>query len=188
MKQIASKIFALTLLTVVLMGCFAFTACEEQEDVSTELLISTLEKCGELTTIKLNYAGVTEYEDSGIDWINAKDFTMVYRATLQAGIDLEKVEIEVDKKEKTVWVTIPDAEIFDVNVDGASVEFYSKKIALFNFDSKEDAAKAIDMAEEEAAKEAVSTGVLKAADEQAETLIKGILSDVVPKDYEIKTR
>ena len=189
MKQIASKIFTLSLLSVLLMGCLVFSGCQEKEEsVSAELLVSTLEKSGELTTIKLNYSGVTEYKDSGIDWINSKDFTMVYRATLRAGVDLKEVEIEVDEEKKIVWLTIPDAEIFDVNVDESSVEFYSKKFALFNFDSKEDTARALSMAETEAAKEAASIGVLETADEQAGTLIKGILADVLPKEYQIKTR
>ena len=59
-------------------------------------------------------------------------------------------------------------------------------MALFNFDDKEDSDKAQSMAEEEATKQAENMGILEYADMNARDLIKGILAEVVPDNYEIK--
>ena len=51
---------------------------------------------------------------------------------------------------------------------------------------KEDNNKAIALAEEAAKEEIKNIGVLEMADGQAETLIKGILEDAVPKNYDFE--
>ena len=48
--------------------------------------------------------------------------------------------------------------------------------------------KAVAMAEEAAKKEAASMGVLELANEQSETLIKGILANAIPDGYTIKAK
>ena len=58
--------------------------------------------------------------------------------------------------------------------------------ALFNVDEKEDGNKALELAEKNAQEELGKMGVLESADEQALTLIKGLLQNAVPADYEFK--
>ena len=57
-----------------------------------------------------------------------------------------------------------------------------------NLNEKEDGNKANVLAEQEAEKEIEKMGVLEMADTQAETLIKGILKDVVPKEYKYEVK
>lgn len=113
---------------------------------------------------------------------------MIYEATARAGIDVKKIKIEQDKMGKTVWITIPKAEILDVKVNSNDITYYDEKFALYNFDSKEDSNKAIVKAEEDAKEKIGNMGILEMADTQAETLIKGLIQDSIPYNYEIKVK
>ena len=113
---------------------------------------------------------------------------MTYEANARVGIDLEKVKPEVDDANETVWLTIPKAAIQDVKIDTSTIKFYDSGFALFNVDEKEDGNKALELAEKDAREELSEMGVLESADEQALTLIKGLLQNTVPTDYEFKVK
>lgn len=159
-----------------------------QEKVDTEMLINTLQEASELTTAKLNYTGMTKFEDKGVAFINKADFTMVYKATARIGIDVADVKVTADDTERIVYITIPKAEVQDVKVNASSIQYFDEKFALFNVDEKEDGNKAIALAEEEAKKEIDKMGGLDMADSQAATLIKGILANAIPDGYKIEVK
>lgn len=183
-KVISAIVGAVILIAVCWL---AFTVISnKQAKVDTEYLNALVTKSSELTTAKLNYTGMSEYTDTGISFINRSDFIMVYKATVRAGIDVKKVEISSNDNEKIVYVKIPKAIIQDVKIDASSIKYFDEKFALFNVDEKEDGNKAIELAEEAAKKEAANMGILKLADEQSATLIKGIIAESIPDEYEIK--
>lgn len=174
------------ILAIVSFG--VFFVFNKEEDVDSSYIIARLENSSELTTVKLNYTGMTEYKDSGIKIINRSDFVMVYDATARVGIDVKEIKVEVDNLKNIVWLTIPKARILDVKVDAGNIKYFDEKFALFNVDSKEDANKAIYLAEQGATIELAGMGILEMANNQAETLLKGLLQDFVPKNYEINVR
>lgn len=176
-------VIAAALLAVILVKVF-FNNREAKVD--TEYIDAMLEKSSELITAKFNYTGMSEYEDTGIPIINKSDFVMVYKATARAGIDIKKVDVKIDNYKKIIYLTIPRAEVLDVKVDISSIKYFDEKFALLNINEKEDNNKAIALAEEAAKEEIKNIGVLEMADGQAETLIKGILEDAVPKNYDFE--
>ena len=148
-------------------------------------ITTALEKSSELITSKVNFKGIAKYSDAGVPIINKGDFVMLYTATVKAGIDIEKVEFAIDNTNRTVYIYVPKAEIIDVKIDSDSLEYINESFVLFNNDEKADTAKALKMAEENAEKDALETGILDLADQQSQTLIKGILESVI-NDYEMK--
>lgn len=175
-----------TIVLILIIAAILFAISNRTAKVDTEYLNALVTKSSELTTAKLNYTGISDYTDTGVTFINRSDFTMVYKATVRAGIDVKQVKITSDDDKKIVYVKIPKATIQDVKVDASSIKYYDEKFALFNVDEKEDSNKAIELAEEAAKKEAANMGVLALADEQSATLIKGIIAESVPDEYEIK--
>lgn len=174
---------------IVFIICIAyFGFYRKGAEVDTTYIIAKLEKSSELTTAKLNYTGMSEYKDSGISFINKADFIMVYEATARAGIDVKEIEVQADNITHTVWITIPKAKILEVKVNMDNIKYFDEKFALLNVDYKEDANRATSLAEKEAIRELENMGILEMADEQAEALIKGLIQDVVPKNYEIKIK
>ena len=196
MKEIVKKMFKSKVGTIVGLSVIGLTIVlvimainyNDKEKVDTEYLFTKLTKASELTTAKLEYTGFSEYKDKGIAIINKSDFLMVYTANARAGIDVKEVKITSDDLSKVIWITIPKAKILSVNVDPKNIKYYDEKFSLFNFNQKEDSDRAQALAEEEAKKELAKMGILKMADEQAETLIKGLLIDAIPKGYEIKVK
>ncbi len=158
---------------------------QSEEEVSTEYILSTLEKSSELTTAKLNYEGFSKFTDEGTPIINKGDFSMLYQATARIGIDMDKVEVKKNSLSKEYVVKIPKAEVLDVSVDPGTIEYYNEKFVLFNVNQKEDANKAQKLAEEQAMEKVAEMGVLEMADDQAELVIKGLLSEVISDDYEL---
>ena len=115
-------------------------------------------------------------------------FVMVYKATARIGIDVQKVKVWADDHEKIVYVEIPPVEIQDINVATDSIRYFDTKFSLFNLDQKDDANNAIALAKEEAKKEVQEMGVFQMAQDQASTLSKGILANVIPDGYTIEVK
>lgn len=168
------------LIIVIVIGIYSYNS---RPKVTSTYINSVLSRSSELTSAKLNYKGITEYEDEGIRFINKGNFLMVYKATVRAGINVDEVRSEIDNKNKIIWLTIPKAEIQDVVVDPSSIKYYDEKLALFNFNEKEDANTAQVLVEKDAMKEAANMGVLELANKQSKELLVGILEDSIDKDY-----
>ena len=187
-KFVKNKVALFSAIIVVIICIVYFGFYNRNEEVDTTYIIAKLEKSSELTTAKLNYTGMSQYEDSGISFINKSNFIMVYEATARAGIDVKEIEVNADNINHVVWLTIPKAKILDVKVNMDNIKYFDEKFALLNVDYKEDANRATALAEEEAFEELETMGILEMADVQAEALIKGLIQDVVPKNYEIKIK
>lgn len=174
---------------VILLIIFVFTVTyisyNKKRKVDTEYLITTLKESSELTASILNYTGFTLYEDEGIPVISRGDFLMVYNATARTGIDLEEVKIYSDIIKKKIWVEIPKSRILDVKVDANTVKYYDEKFALFNFDTKEDANKAIALAEEKARKELSEMGIDEINNKHIKSIIRGLIGNIIPKGYKL---
>lgn len=186
LKNKVATIICLTVVVVAIVAGTIYLTRNRTSEVDTTYLGAKLEKASELTTTKLTYNGFTKYTDTGVKVINRSDFLMVYTATARAGIDVKEIKITADKIAKTVNVKLPKAKILEVKVDPTSIKYYDTKLALFNFDSREDANDAQDLAEKEAMKELQGMGILESADTQAEVLIRGLLQESIPDDYELK--
>ncbi|MGN0474757.1 MAG: DUF4230 domain-containing protein [Acutalibacteraceae bacterium] len=178
-------IFAVILIVVAVL--FArFVIYNDKAEIDSKYINAMLVESSELTTAKLKYSGLVDYTDTGITIINKADFVMYYEATIRAGVDVKKIKSEVNNGDMIVWVTIPAAEIQDINIDPSSIRYFDQRLALFNVNEKEDANKAQELALEDAKNKAPDMGILDFANKQAKALIKGILEDVVPDAYEIK--
>ena len=177
-KGIISTICLVIITAVIVLFAAQLMWKEEEPSVSSEYIKGKLEKSSELTTAELTYTGMTKYKDSGIPFLTKGGFTMVYRAKARAGIELDKVDVQVDETNKVVHLTIPKAKALDVKIDPAEIQYFDEKFVLINVNEKEDANKAQELAEESAMKEIKNMGVLELADNQAEAVVKGLLEGV----------
>ncbi len=182
----AKIIIGIVIIVVICM--FIVFGVKRKADVDTTFLSQILTKSSELTTAKLKITGLSEYHDEGIYIFNRSDFTMCYTTTIRAGINLENVKINSDPIQKKIYITIPDAEIFEAKVEPNDLKFYGTGFAIFNVNEKEDLSKALALAEKDAMEYAKNTGILEMANQQSETLIKGILANAIPKGYTMEVK
>ena len=188
-KNLSKKVkIIIGIIIILIITLFVAFGINRTPDVDTVFLKNVLTKSSELTTAKLKITGLSEYHDEGIYIFNRSDFTMCFTATIRAGINFENVKIDSDPIQKKIFIEIPNAEIFDAKVDPNDLRFYGTGFALFNVNEKEDLAKALSLAEEDAKKEASNTGILELANQQSETLIRGILSNTIPKGYTLEIK
>lgn len=190
-KTTKSKvIFGVIIALLIIFVCSLPFIYNRKSTIDTNQMNLLLSKSSELTTAKLKITAMSEFKDSGIAILNRSDFVMVYTATVRAGINMEDVRIEPNEVVKKINIYIPKAQIQEAKVDTnpENIKFFDTKFALFNVNEKEDLAKAISLAEEEAKKEAEKTGILELANQQSATLIKGILAETIPEGYEIEIK
>ncbi len=181
MKKIALGVLAVALVALGVFGTLAVQrAFEPSVSVSSTSIQEQLSNCSELATAELEYRGLVRYEDGDIDFINKKGFTMIYDAEVRAGVDLSQARVEVNGD--VVTVSLPQAQMFGIEIDPDSIEFYDSTFALFNWENKDDTAKALVVAQQDAEGKADQTNLLGQAREQAHTLVENLLAPLAEGD------
>lgn len=181
-------IFAVVLIISIALVVIGNKIFNKEASADFTHLNMLLEKSSELTTAKLKITGIENYKDAGAMIINRSDFTMVYSATIRAGVELKEVKIEPNTIAKEIVVVMPRAKVFDCHVDQNEIQYFDEKFALFNVDSKEDANKACALAEQDGIREAEATGILEFAETEAEYVIKDILTPALPDGYTLTVK
>ena len=182
MGDTISKILFISV--VVLLGILLISLFSGNEKPDDALLIGKITKSSELTTAKIDFTGLKEYDNDGVFLINKNKFTMVYKATARVGFEVDQVEVKSNHTLKKINVKIPEPSVLEVHVDGNSLRFFDENFAFFK-DDKVDTGKAIAAAEVAAKEELAAMGIIDMANKQAEDIIKGLISDSVSNDYEI---
>ncbi len=154
----------------------------KEPTVTSEIVSAKLSAASELTSGKIKMQGFIHFDNQGIPVLTKGTFILEYEAEIRAGIDISKVVINsVDNENKIINITVPKAEILDVNVDPDSLQTNNTSFTLFNLKEKEDLINAQQEAKKHALEYAESSGLLELADQQSATLIKGILATGFPE-------
>lgn len=171
----------LVLLLVGGVGVGAFFAVKQtffkQPQITSASLATKLEDASDLTTAEMTYQGVIHYDDGGIPFITQKKYSMVYQATMEAGIDLSKVQIDVT--DDKVTVKLPEVTVDDPVVDPDSIDFYDDSFALFDWETKEDAVDAIKEARRDCKNKADIDSLKGKAYDNAKKVVEELLKDAV---------
>ena len=151
----------------------------------TTLFITNFQEQSQLITGKLTFQGYTEDKDDGTILINRGDFTMLYTAEVAMGIEISEIDISKNDFTKKITIKLPSSEVLYVDIKGVP-KYVDKQFAVFNFDKREDSAKAIDYAKKDIVKQLKKNGNIEGADEQAKNIIKGMFSEVIEKGYSLE--
>ena len=120
MKLLLAILLVVIVIAVVLVGTKVASRKSEPEIISK----STLERIinvSDLSTFEAVYNGVAKV-------MNEKkpenvDYYVSYNAKVKAGLDFEKIDLEIDREEKIITVKLPEIKITDVNVDITSLDY-----------------------------------------------------------------
>ena len=175
MKKAMAVIIVILLLVIAAGGVWYYMQQKKQPEISAERLKERIEEASDLTTARTYYTGLVRFEEGSVPLIDKNGFSMKYDAVINAGFDLEKVDIDVSDEE--VVVRVPKAQILSISIDPDSLEFYDNRYSLFRTDRKEATKQALIEAEKDAGENASKKGLIEEADKRAEVIFRGILSD-----------
>ena len=180
LNQMTRTVILIVVAIALIMGGVwlkTFLFGKSEPKITADYITGKLETASDLTTAELTYTGLIKFEDGSIPLLTQKGFTMKYTATVRAGIDFSKIEVDVNSK--TVVVTIPETEIQSVDVDSNSISFYDQSYAIFNWGSKDDVTTAIQAAQNDVASNADVESLKQKSAEQTEKLVRGLLEDAI---------
>ena len=115
--------------------------------------------------------------------LTEKFFLVKYNGYLKAGVDFDKILVDVD--DDKVRVSIPRARIFDIVIDENSITVYNESDNAFNPIKISDYNQALAKEKETMRRDAIKQGILKDANQHAELAIKSILKEMGFNDVDI---
>lgn len=154
-----------------------------QEIINKESIIDVtyvgnkLESISELAVAKMTYNGIIHFEEGKIPLITKKEFHMAYRVSLKAGFDLSEAKVTVT--EKNVTICLPEAEIYEPNVDEKSFQYFDVSFGLFNPEKMTDLSQAITEAKEDALAQPETAELKTTAEEYVKVLIRDLLENEI---------
>lgn len=170
----------LTVIAAVLISaaicCYALMRTDSPK-ITNSFIDSKLESVSELTSAKLIYNGLYKYEDGSVPFLTKKAFSMTYRAEVKVGIDLSEVKTSVTKS--TVKITLPKTKILEVRIDPDSIQFYDNKLAILNWQNKEDSVEAIRSAETDVRKNINIEELKNSSEKNTKALLKELFSNCI---------
>lgn len=120
-------VVAILAIIVVIIFCMKTVVFRDKDGQVTTISESSLERIieiGELSTVDYTYNAIAKvYDEEG----TTVKYYVAYEGIVTAGIDFEKININVDEEQKKVRIIIPDVEIHNVNVDMGTMEYIFTK-------------------------------------------------------------
>lgn len=176
LRLIKTLIIAVAVIIVAIMIGRIFNS-DKEPDITNTFISDKLEAVSELVSAEMTYNGLVRYTDGNVPFLTQKAFSMIYRAEVKAGIDLEEVDIDVT--DSKVKIILPEIELLDISIDSDSIQFYDEKSALFNWTEKEDVIDAIKAAEDDVKANADVDRLKEKAKEQTEIILECLFEDTI---------
>ena len=152
----------------------------EEKVVSVTILEKEIKAIGELATQQYSYTDAGSFTDSrhfknlNIP-LTKKHFVLRWDGVIKAGIDIQKVIVEVNDKDKLITIKMPEAKILSHELDANSFETLKEDNNIFNPITIDDVrnfdAKSKSLMEERA----IESGLLDKAYENAKLVITSLV-------------
>ncbi len=174
-KLIVFILFTLILCATVFYLTYTWLNDKPETEVITQSSLEKIINVSELSTFEAVYVGVakvmneTKPEDI--------DYYVYYESKVKAGIDFEKVLIQINHETKKITITLPNITITDINVDIASLDYMFENNKANTETVSEQAYKACiaDVSEESSNEDAI----FELARQNAENIMTALISPFI---------
>lgn len=188
-----AKIIAVgCLLGVVVIGVSGFLipkALHSNKEQVTTITKSSLEKVieiSDLSTLDYTYNSITDVLDEDGETIK---YHVAYEGVVTAGIDFERVDVSVDEETKKVTITIPEADIQNVDVDMGTLEYIFEEKKYETETVSQEAYKACRADLEKKATE--ENNLLSVAKENAVDVVNALITpwvEQIDEEYQVEVK
>ena len=168
------KVLIVLLVIAALIFCIVFTLFkllpnrEGPIDVVSENNVRETIQTSDLSTVEYTYNAVVTVKDK-----KGKDdaYYVAYEGTIEAGIDLDKIEVEVDKENKEIVITLPNVKV-EPHVKAGSLDYIFKKE---KYETEKVYANALKACKKDLKKESKRKDILKKAREVSKDKIRALI-------------
>lgn len=156
---------------------------KENRVLTVKMLSSKLNTIGELATEEFWYKEILDDADSRklgdfkIPFTESRRIAS-YEGKIKAGIDVKKVDVQIDKSNKSVTVTLPKSKILSNEIDFESFKLYDDKSSIFTPLKMEKTNDEFKKLKKNAEKEATARKILEKADKENIKLYKNFISSL----------
>ena len=184
-EKLVKNIMLFLLMILVSIFIINFHRSTSAQKEEKEVDFSGINKICELSTLRCYYHNVAkeEIDASGpfAKWFKTgyKKIWTEYSGIIEYGIDVSKVEVSEPDKDGVVTITIPEAEVLNVDVDESSMSKPLTDTGFFTTITKEEETATLSGAQsdmEEMAKD--NTELLTKAKTRAKTLLEEYIKNV----------
>lgn len=148
---------------------------EPQPQVFNKSALERIINVSELSTFTAVYNGIARVANEKKP--EKIDYYVSYEATVNAGIDFQKVEISMDEEQKTITLKVPEAHITNQSVEMSSLDFIFLNQKADKSGVTEAAYKAC---EEDVRQESEQqTAICELAKQNAENVLKALTKPIV---------
>lgn len=161
------------------------------KEVSVALIRAEIQDIGELATIEYFYTDAGKFESPAELFgkeiplsLTTRSFIAKWDGRIKAGVDMDKITVEVDNAKKTIIVHMPKAEILSHEIDSESIETLDERNGLFNPIKVEDVRNFDAISKEAMEKKVTEIGLLEKALENAKQILRKIIDTGVVEELE----
>ena len=140
--------------------------------VTKDYISGKLESISKLAVTKTTYEGIVEVTDSK-SFFN-KRLYLCYKAYLKAYVNLEDADINIDNQTRTIFISIPHAELGEPNIDDTNYSLYDA--TFFEVENQEAITTALSQAEDDCLNVINEEVMIEAADEAADKAVRRLMS------------
>ena len=181
---IAILILIVAILSVKLIISDIFSK-KDNSQVNSTIVVERIQKVMKLVTVEGNYSELMNYND--FDYIDfpgfRKDAIVKVNAKVSVGYNLEKLKITANEKDKTIVIQqMPKPEIISIDTD---IKFENLSTGLFTDFSEQELSKLNSLAKEKIRQKALSTELIKQAEEQKKDVLDLIFYMAKENGYKI---
>lgn len=194
MKKFKRLSILILLLAVALLATFfagkKVMKNEMEPNITSTLIFNKLVSAKELTTLKYHYTNMGQFENQNTFYgykipFTSKKFIVSYDGLINAGVDLEKMKVELH--DKSIEIKIPPAKILSHEIYEDSLKVFDERESIFNRIDIEDYNNFSKDQKKEVEVNAIKRGLLKEADEESKKAIEELLlGDTILSEYKIK--
>lgn len=164
-------------------------------EINVEVITNEIRDIGELASVEYAYTDAGKFSKSNqiggiVIPLTQKSFLVRWDGLIKAGINLEKIKIQVKDISKTIEIKLPEAEILSHEIDNDSFETLDEKNNLFNPITVDDVNSFIEENKAFMEKRVIENGLLDKAIENEKTLLTNLFmsSKLIPDDYTIEIK
>ena len=174
------------LLILLFAGAVAI-GMEMNSSIDSRMVDFGMKDLGELVTQVGHYTSVQVDKEHRELWghqipLTQSKYIYSYDGSVKASVNFEDIVIDVNRKEKIVSITMPEAVKLDVYVDPNSMVIYDETKNIFTPLSLERTNEALIALETEVQEKAIANGIEDAAINNAKLLVQSFITGALASD------